>query len=250
MHTWQWNHWSGLSYLSCSLLQPWHHGFFTRQFSPRSPGELVEVLQPTASVYQVKQVHGNLVVVPSEFDEDLPQADGILTEDKHQSIWVCSADCIPVLIGDERTGRVAAVHAGWRGTAAEIVPQAIARFQEFGSQVQDLRVAMGPAISGAVYQVSLEVAIQVGRTIAPVNNDSAILEFLFNLPDSPLLRDPEPGKVRLDLRCVNALQLENLGIEVGKVAIAPHCTYQEPDFFFSYRREHLKTIQWSGIVSL
>lgn len=249
MHIWQWHHWSGLSYLTCSLLQPWHHGFFSRQFSPQDPVELVKVLQPSASVYQVKQVHGDLVVAPSEFGDELPQADGILTEDKHQSVWVCSADCIPVLIADEKTGRVAAVHAGWRGTAVQIVPRAIARFQAFGSQLQDLRIALGPAISGVVYQVSLEVAVRVGTTIAPVSNERAILEFLFDLPESPLFSDPEPGRVRLDLRRVNALQIEKLGIDVTKVAIAPHCTYQEPDYFFSYRREHLKSIQWSGIVS-
>ena len=249
MHTWQWNQWSGLSYLTCSLLQPWRHGFFTRRFSPRLPGELVDVLQPTAAVYRAKQVHGDRVVTPSEFDEQLLQADGILTEDRHQSVWVCSADCIPVFIADEKTGRVAAVHAGWRGTAARIVPRAIARFQQFGSQLQDLRIAMGPAISGVVYQVSVEVAVRVGTTIAPVSNDRATLEFLFDLPDSPLLSDPEPGRVRLDVRRVTAIQIEKLGIDAAQVAIAPHCTYREPESFFSYRREGLKTVQWSGIVS-
>lgn len=51
------------------------------------------------------------------------------------------------------------------------------------------------------------------------------------------------------MRRVNALQLEELGIDSEQIAIASHCTYQQPEHFFSYRREHLKKVQWSGIVS-
>ena len=64
-----------------------------------------------------------------------------------------------------------------------------------------------------------------------------------------VLPDPEPGRARLDVRRVNALQLEHLGIAPEQVAIAPHCTHQEPDRFFSYRRAKEKKVQWSGIVS-
>jgi hypothetical protein len=64
------------------------------------------------------------------------------------------------------------------------------------------------------------------------------------------LADPEPGRVRLDVRRVNLLQLEQMGIGDDQVAIAPHCTYQQPEHFFSYRRDGLKKVQWSGIVSV
>jgi copper oxidase (laccase) domain-containing protein len=63
------------------------------------------------------------------------------------------------------------------------------------------------------------------------------------------MTDPEPDKVRLDVRRFNSLQLEQLGITPEQVAIAPYCTYQDPEAFFSYRREQLKRVQWSGIVS-
>ncbi len=253
MHTWQWRTWSELPYLTCSLLEPWFHGFFTQQFSPRSPSELVAVLQPDAEVYRVRQVHGNIVLAPSELGGSTGDADGLITEVASQAVWVASADCTPVLIADVQTGQVAAVHAGWRGTAAKIVPQAIARLQAQGSQIQDLRMAMGPAIAGEVYQVSTEVAAQVGASIIPGVPDNAaesILNSLHAIADSPLLADPQPGRVRLDVRRVIALQLEQLGISPEQVAIAPHCTYQEPEHFFSYRRDKLKKVQWSGIVSL
>lgn len=250
MNSWHWQTGSGLSYLTCSLLSPWSHGFFTRQFFPRPPSELVEILQPTAAVYQAKQVHGNVVVTPAEFtNQSLPLADAVMSATHNQSVWVASADCTPVLIADDRTGQVAAVHAGWRGTAAEILSRAIARLQAVGSNLSDLHFAIGPAISGPLYQVSLEVAAQVGATIAPDGDDNAILEYLFALPDSPLFADPEPGRVRLDVRRVNAIQLQQLGVQGSRVAIAPHCTYTEPEHFFSYRRQDIKKVQWSGIVS-
>ncbi len=262
MQTWYWHHWQDLPYLKCSLLEQWPHGFLSRHFSPRTPAELVEVLHPTAAAYRVKQVHGNRVLKTGEVESlsreispeavILQEADGLLTQKSSEAVWVASADCVPVLIADVNTGLVAAVHAGWRGTATKIVPQAIAQFQSQGSQLADLRFALGPAISGEVYQVSSDVAVKLGETILPPSNSTSeteVLEALFQLPNSPLLEDSEPNKVRVDVRRVNTLQLEQLGITPEQVAVAPHCTYQEPNAFFSYRREHLKKVQWSGIVS-
>ncbi|MBD2022644.1 peptidoglycan editing factor PgeF [Leptolyngbya sp. FACHB-36] len=254
MHTWHWRTWNDLPYLTCSLLDPWRHGFFTQQFWGRSPVDLTRVLHPTATPYRVKQVHGNMVLLPSEIEaatEDEPAADGLVSEQAAQAIWVCSADCTPVLIADIATGQAAAIHAGWRGTALKIVPQAIARLRSQGSQLPDLRIALGPAISGEAYQVSEQVAAEVGSTVTPIDpsNLMASLDALRQLPNSPILSDAEPGRVRLDVRRINALQLEQLGIAPEQVAIAPHCTFQDSANFFSYRRLKQKKAQWSGIIS-
>jgi YfiH family protein len=256
MHTWHWHNWEGLPYLTCNLLKPWSHGFFTQQFWPRLPQELTQALEPEALAYRLKQVHGNTVLTPQEVDDhvntsddDLALADGLISHQPLQAVWVASADCTPVLIGDVKTGQVAALHAGWRGTAAKIVPEAIMRMQSHGSNLADLRVAMGPAIAGEVYQVSVEVAAEIGGSIISHNKPEKIVNALHDLPNSPLLVDPEPGKVRLDVRRVNALQLEQLGISLEQIAIAPYCTFQTPEHFFSYRREREKKVQWSGIVS-
>jgi hypothetical protein len=64
-----------------------------------------------------------------------------------------------------------------------------------------------------------------------------------------MLPDPEPGKARLDVRLVNRWQFTRLGLDPEKIAIAPHCTFQEPQRFFSYRRTGERLVQWSGIVS-
>ncbi|MBE9185019.1 peptidoglycan editing factor PgeF [Microcoleus sp. LEGE 07076] len=260
---WQWQNSEGLPYLTCSLLSRWSHGFFTRDFSPQGPIELTQVLAPGAKVYRLQQVHGNAVVKTGQLHpvvapvspataQTYVEADGLVAEREFEALWVCSADCVPVLIADDRTGLVAAVHAGWRGTAAKILPEAIAQLVAAGSQLENLKIAMGPAIAGKVYQVSVEVAASLGAAIAPRDAGATaegILEFLQQLPESPVVADPEPGKVRLDVRLCNALQLQQLGIDLSQVTIAPFCTYSDSGRFFSYRRDRLKKIQWSGIVS-
>lgn len=258
LHTWQWQTWNGLPYLTCDLLAPWRHGWFTQQFAPRSPFEITEALYPDARAFRAKQVHGNVVLAPSEMphphhNDNLPDGDGVFSQASSQAVWVCTADCTPVLIGDVRTGHVAAVHAGWRGTAQKIVPVAIARMMEqHGSQLEDLRVAMGPAIAGEVYQVDHAVARETAATIAPETQEMPLPEAIAHLqalPNSPVLPDPIAGKTRLNVRKVNALQLEQLGLAPEQIAISPHCTYQDATHFFSHRRAPLKKAQWSGIVS-
>ncbi|ASC74022.1 Laccase domain protein [Halomicronema hongdechloris C2206] len=262
MHTWHWQHWQGLPYLTCSLLSEWPHGFFTQQFWPRAPETMVAALREQAPVYRVRQVHGNRVLGADEValatrPLDLktvqrPEADALVSTQPWQAMWVCTADCNPVLIADGRSGHVAAVHAGWRGTAQQVVPQAIRRLQTQGSRLADLRVAMGPAIAGKMYQVSTPVALEVGRSIVAMDVDEDPDTFLVKvqaLTDSPIGPDPTLGRFRLDVRRANLMQLMHLGIALEQVAIAPHCTYQEPQHFFSYRRSREKKVQWSGIVS-
>lgn len=276
MTMWNWQSFEGLPYLTCELLAGFAHGFFTRQWRPRNPTELTYALQSQAEraiAYHLKQVHGNIVLTPTEIyqqhptplpdeeekERELPPGDGVLTETRNQGAWVCTADCVPALIADTATGQVAAAHAGWRGTAARIVPTAISRMQTQGSRIENLRVALGPAIAGSVYQVTSAVAAEVVASVLPVAAGSlqtrstediaAILAEVRQFPDSPLLPDPQPGRERLDVRRVNALQLTQLGLTTEQMAIAPHCTFQTPDRFFSYRRQPERKVQWSGIIS-
>ncbi|NUN63977.1 peptidoglycan editing factor PgeF [Pseudanabaena biceps] len=247
MNTNQWQWQDGM--LTCELLSDWKHGFFTRSHAPKLPSDLHNHLLPTGKAFRAKQVHGNHLVYANSMnidDQPLPEADGVwATKDHHQanhSVWVCTADCVPVLIGDRQLGSVAAVHAGWRGTASGIVTKAITTLCEQGSELKNLRVALGPAISGTVYQVSKEVAQQVTDTI--------------NQPVG-LLPDVHPEKVKLDLRQVQAQQLQEIGLPHENIAIAPYCTLQSEKIFFSYRRHFLNNpqpqprvpqVQWSGIA--
>lgn len=256
--TWHWQTHTEHPYLTTALLEQWQHGFFTRQSWPMLPETLSQTLHPTAKVYRAKQVHGKHILNPHDFLPTLdesgeamrPEADGVMTLDAAQAAWVCTADCTPALIADQRTGQVAAVHAGWRGTALRILPEAIAKMQAHGSRLEDVCIAMGPAIAGEVYQVSTQVAAEVGRSLLTgVSEDVDVLRQLQTMKPLAIFPDAEPGRIRLDVRHINALQLLQLGITESQMAIAPHCTYQESEHFFSYRRVPEKKVQWSGIVS-
>ena len=270
MHNWTWQTWQGKHYLTCDLIsQP--HGFFTSAFAPQAPEILTSALGVEAEVLRTKQVHGNIVLAPEEIragtkslvtsmasqvtaeEIERPHADGCFSTYASQATWVCTADCTPALIADQRTGQVAAAHAGWRGTAQQIVPVAITKLQSQGSRLQDLRVLLGPAIAGEVYQVGIDVAAQIGLSVVDAEkfaSETDLITHLLNLEHPPLLPDSKPGHVRLDVRRINEIQLEQMGLAPEQVATAPHCTYQESDRFFSYRRTKLKQVQWSGIVSV
>lgn len=253
---WHWHTDTEHPYLTTPLLEKFSHGFFTRLSWPTTTAELSHQLDPDARAFRAKQVHGKRVVTPGDFSvlpEDgdaLPEADAVMTLMPQQAAWVCTADCTPVLIADSLTGQVAAVHAGWRGTALGIVPETIRQMRVMGSQLEHLRVALGPAIAGSVYQVTRSVALEVSRSLSQILAlPEDVIAHLQSLQPPPVLPDEEAGKVRLDVRQIIALQLLELGLNAEQFAIAPHCTYQEPERFFSYRRTREKKVQWSGIVS-
>jgi YfiH family protein len=255
---WQWQKFENSAYLTCSLLADWQHGFFTNHFPRQLPQELVKYLNSQASVFWVKQIHSNIVLATAEIKSPLAhqdettddQADGIITTRPLESVWCASADCTPVLIADRKTGNVAAIHSGWRGTAAGIVSKAIARLQTQGANPQSLLFALGPAIDGKVYQVGIDVAVKVLKTVVnKTSNPQEILEQGYQLPGKPILPDPELDKVRLDVTQIINLQIQQQGISPEQIAIAPYCTYQNSEYFFSYRRTKEKKIQWSGIVA-
>ncbi|MDX2273675.1 MAG: peptidoglycan editing factor PgeF [Cyanobacteriota bacterium] len=240
--TWQWQQQG----LTCSLLADWPHWFGSKLSYPALPAQLVSHWrQDPASAIWVHQVHGNHYLASDQVIAmaEQPQADALVAHpSSSHSVWVSTADCVPILLASP-TGLVAAVHAGWRGTAAQILGQVIQAFVEQGSPLHSLRAALGPAISGEVYQVSQEVADQVLQTIPST------------LHSHVLYPDPNPGKVCLDVRQVNRLQLIASGIPAEQISLAPYCTLRHSDYFFSYRRQgslrsgpnSLPTVQWSGI---
>ncbi|CAN1211177.1 peptidoglycan editing factor PgeF [Tumidithrix helvetica PCC 7403] len=242
--SWHWR--DGI--LTCDLLSQWQHGFFTRSHNPQMPQDLHRSFYSEGVAYRAKQVHGDRLIHAQDISTEppLPEADGVWVSPEFAnaptSVWVCSADCVPILIGDRRLGAVAAVHAGWRGTAAKIVKETAIQMCQRGSELKDLLVALGPAIAGEAYQVSQSVAEQVVATIQT------------RVGVTP---DREPDRCRLDLRLVQQQQLKELGIDAEQVAIAPYCTLQTPEHFFSYRRYCLEhgleakrspQVQWSGIA--
>jgi len=220
-----------LSRWQCALLDPWPHGFFTRQAPGREPHPLASGLGLCGRAFHLKQVHSDRVFVAPV--EPQIEGDALWTTAPGTSTWVTTADCVPVLLADCARKAVAAVHAGWRGTAQQILVRTVEALAAAGSRPADLVCVLGPAISGPVYQVSCEVARQVCATVAE--------------PERALLPDPDPERVRLDVREVNRQQALAAGIPAAQVVVSPVCTFAEPAWLNSYRREGAGRVQFSGI---
>ncbi len=249
---WTWVGTYGGWYLQADLLAAFEHGFFTRQWHGRPPEELVAAISAGVSVHRPRQIHSALVLPAVEASAPpWPEADGLVSDAGGQSLWVCGADCTPVLIADPRSGRVAACHAGWRGVVGRILPRAIALLEAAGSRRQDLLVALGPAVSGEAYQVERVVSQQVAESLFPPAlshpGGAGALEEL--VACGALAADPDPTRDRLDIRRAARRQLELEAIPSSQISLCPLCTVAEPLLFHSWRRDQVKAVQWSGLVS-
>jgi YfiH family protein len=248
---WTWVGTYGGHYLQCDLLAGFEHGFFTRQWQGREPDELAAAVSAGLSVHRTRQVHGAAVLpAGAAAGPPWPEADGLHSDGGGQSLWVCGADCTPVLIADPASGQVAACHAGWRGVVARIVPAAIDALVAQGARRDRLLVALGPAVDGVRYQVERSLTLQVASSLAAGSGPPAADAALADLEAcGGLLSDPEPGRDRLDIRRATALQLDREGISADRIALCPLCTVAEPLLFHSWRRDGVRAVQWSGVVS-
>lgn len=246
---WTWVGTYGGYHLQCDRLQGFEHGFFTRQWQGRGPESLACHISGGVTVHRPRQVHGAAVLPASLAGGDpWPEADGLVSDGGGQSLWVCGADCTPVLIADPVSGRVAACHAGWRGVAGRILPAAVAQLEREGSRRAELLVALGPAVSGEHYQVERPVSLQVAASLQPqpCSEPKALADLA---ACGGLLADPQPDRDRLDIRLAARRQLELAGIDASRISLCPLCTVAEPLLFHSWRRDRVKAVQWSGIVS-
>ena len=265
---WTWVGCYGGYYLQADLLAGFEHGFFTRQWQGRGPEQLAGYVSAGVSVHRTRQIHSARVLPASQAAaEPWPEADGLVSDGGGQSLWACGADCTPVLLADPVRGAVAACHAGWRGVAGRILIAAIEALEHGGSCRRDLLVALGPAVSGACYQVQREVGDRVAQSLVAADGgaanghaahgDVAPGEWLASLAAAraelrtcgALAPDPQPGHERLDIRAAARRQLELAGVRPEHLVVCPLCTASEPLLFHSWRRDRLKAVQWSAIVS-
>ena len=154
---------------------------------------------------------------------DTIYCDAIVSNAPQVLAGVKTADCAPILIGDPKTGSFAAVHAGWRGTLAEVATKALSRMaDEYKTRAEDVRVAIGPAAGSCCYEVGTEV----------------IGAFREHFPE----QDQLFSETREDHACIDLLQasrnqLISVGVASDRINIATLCTMCRTDLFFSYRRE-------------
>ncbi len=192
-----------------------------------------------ARLFQAEQVHGADVFEPSREPVSLgtfklvnaryPKADALVAREAGDTVGVRIADCVPVLVGDTRTGHVAAIHAGWKGVVAEVVGKALVVLG--ASATSDLVAAIGPCIGACCFEVSREVADQIAATST----------------QSCVVSTHEPGKAMVDLRRAAAAQLARLG--VTKVEQVGACTKCDPETYYSYRRDGDNAGRLIGVIT-
>lgn len=234
-----------LEYLTSEALLP-RHGFFTRKGGASSgifaglncgtgSSDLAEIVAinrtrvinamgvtPEALV-TVHQVHSAIAITVSaplnRQAPDRPRADAIVTATPGLLLAVLTADCQPVLFSDPRAGVIAAVHAGWKGALAGVLEATLDAMETLGARRDDIAAVIGPSISQAAYEVGPDF---LDLFLA---DDPGHARFFAN---------GRNGRYQFDLPGFGLHRLRAAGI--GQAAWTGHCTYTDPDRFFSYRR--------------
>ena len=177
------------------------------------------------SLVLTRQTHSDIVRVVTKNDargidhRNYPECDALITNDAGCALVVFTADCTPILLCDQVTGAVGAVHAGWRGTAADIAGKTVrAMVAEFGCRPENIRAAIGPNIGYCCFETDRDVP-------------EAITETFGNEAKQFIRKEGE--KYRVDLKAVNALALRRAGVE--NIEISEECTMCRPDRFWSHR---------------
>jgi polyphenol oxidase len=225
------------------------HAFTTRQLVLSEPGaadRLADAVEATAAV-SLAQVHGRHVVIVRR-DAPLPAegttGDIVVSDAPEVAIAVRAADCVPLLVADPVSGAVAAVHAGWRGTAAGAATAAVETLlATFGSRPADLLIAIGPAIGICCYEVGSDV---VDAFAAQGHDRTHIMRWFDAHPPPRGSRASAP--LRLDLALANRDQLRLAGVPEERIFTAGLCTAMHLDLLTSYRAERHRAGRLAAVI--
>lgn len=161
------------------------------------------------------QIHSNRVKIVTN-GGTFAETDGLITQVPGLALAMQVADCAAVLIADPASSIIAAVHAGWRGAAGDIVPRAIEKMIQLGADIAGCKAFISPCISLKNFEVGNEVADQFPE------------EFVdFNSYEKP----------HINLKAFLNYQLKDAGLEETNIEIHPECTIAEEYKYYSYRRE-------------
>jgi YfiH family protein len=248
--TFEWTHESWGAALRCTALSSIApHVFTTRQLAFTAPEDEQRVAESVGAraVAMATQVHGRHVVVVRRgtgMPANRPEADGFVSDASDIAVAVRAADCVPLLMADRVRGVVAAVHAGWRGTAARVAVAAIEALQrEFGSDPADLIVAIGPSIGACCYEVGSELV----DAFAGAGHERYLIDRWFLAPAPPRGSRERP-KLRLDVAGANRDQLVLAGVPEEQIHLSGLCTAMHLDLLTSYRAEKEKAGRIVGAI--
>ncbi|MEO0401616.1 MAG: peptidoglycan editing factor PgeF [Pseudomonadota bacterium] len=246
-----------LEILTADSLAPTRHGFFTRKggassgiFSGLNCGtgssdqtEIVAINRARVAdamgvasdhLTGVHQIHSGDAVHVSEPQSDRPKADGLVTATPGLALSVLTADCQPVLFSDPQAKVIGAAHAGWKGAQAGVLEATIDAMVALGAKRDQIHAVIGPSISQRAYEV--------GPDFFDI--------FLDEDPENTrFFAGGDGDRMHFDLPGYGLARLRDAGI--GSAEWTRHCTYYDPDRFYSYRRSvHAKDPDYGRLISV
>jgi len=248
-----------LEIITSDALAPLRHGFFTRRGGASSgvfhglncgrgssdQSDVVAINRaraaaamgvPPAALVGVHQVHSPDVVTVTSADDQPAggaRADAMVTDVPGLSLGILTADCQPVLFADHEAGVIGAAHAGWKGALDGVLEATITAMERLGAQRDRMVAVIGPSISQRAYEVGPDFMDRF------LEQDSASDRFFAN---------GEGDRVQFDLPGYGLHRLRALG--VGHAEWTRHCTYSDPERFYSYRRSvHLREADYGRLLS-
>jgi YfiH family protein len=203
--------------------------------------QLAKKLQSDTSLTFIvaNQIHSDTIRVIDKastsgwesLSDAIEDCDALVTNIPHVVLTILTADCVPILLYDPIHEVIAAVHAGWKGSKAEIVKKTVQKMTEiFGCYPSDIQAGIAPAIGGCCYEVGKEVA-----------------EHFFYMPDAYKQKDE---KYMLDLPNVNKQQLLDAGLKEENIEMSHICTACDVEYYFSYRKEQGCSGRFMSIIGL
>jgi YfiH family protein len=245
-----------LEIITADALRPVRHGFFTRKggassgiFSGLNCGtgssDLADAVAinrervaeamgvPLDHLVTMHQVHSADVAVITVPVADRPRVDGLVTATPGILLAVLTADCQPVLFSDPEAAVIGAAHAGWRGTRDGILEATIDAMERLGARRERITAVIGPTISQSAYEVGPEFVESF------LDDDPLTARFFVQ---------GKGEKMLFDLPALGLHRLRTAG--VGHSEWTHHCTYRDPERFYSYRRTtHLAEADYGRLIS-
>ena len=247
-----------LEILTHDALSPLAHGFFTRRggassglfaslncgFGSSDQTEMVAINRARvaaaldaapAHLVTVHQVHSAEVAILDRVpDGDAPKADALVTATPGLVLAILTADCQPVLFADPAAGVNGAAHAGWRGALDGVLEATVDAKVSLGATREGITAIIGPSISQRAYEVGPEFM------------DTFLAE---NLQNARFFANGTGDRLQFDLAGYGLQRLRDAG--VGHAEWTRHCTYSDPDRFYSYRRSvHENEADYGRLVSV
>ncbi len=246
-----------LEILTSDLLDPLRHGFFSRRggassgifaglncgYGSSDQTEVVAInrkrvadameVEPEAMI-GIHQIHSpTVLIVDAPINGDKPKADAVVTATPGLALTILTADCQPVLFADTNANVIGAAHAGWRGALDGVLEATLDAMENLGAKRENTMAVIGPSISQSAYEVGPDF----------------LDEFIADSPENlQFFANGQGDRLQFDLPGFGLHRLRQAG--VGQAEWTRHCTYSDPERFYSYRRStHAKEADYGRLIS-